>query len=141
MNIKYFLLHNHEKKMTMQVWFYSAIYRIYIKFKEPKDLEKYWGARNEESSQDVEMAQYNYARRVAVHVNESCKNTPWESKCLVRAWTAMTLLKKAGIPTTMYLGVGREENKMVAHAWLRCGKIYVTGGKGENYAIVAKFRN
>ena len=32
-----------------------------------------------------------------------------------------------------------EEEKMVAHAWLRCGEMYVTGGNGEGYAIVSKF--
>ena len=30
---------------------------------------------------------------------------------------------------------------MIAHAWLRCGQMYVTGGNGSSYAMVAKFRN
>ena len=29
---------------------------------------------------------------------------------------------------------------MIAHAWLRCGQIYVTGGDGQGYAVVAKFK-
>ena len=32
-----------------------------------------------------------------------------------------------------------EAEKMVAHAWLRCGKMYVTGGDGTGYSIVDKF--
>ena len=28
---------------------------------------------------------------------------------------------------------------MKAHAWLRCGGLYVTGGTGEEFAQVAKF--
>ena len=39
----------------------------------------------------------------------------------------------------MYLGCGTEDDKMVAHAWLRCGEMYVTGGDGEGYAVVSKF--
>ena len=51
------------------------------------------------------------------------------------------LLKKKGIASTMYLGCGLDENgKMIAHAWLRCGKMYVTGGNGAEYAMVDKFR-
>ena len=65
----------------------------------------------------------------------------WESKCLVRAMTARKLLKEAGIHSTLYLGVGKDEGKMIAHAWLRCGQMYVTGGNGSSYAMVAKFRN
>ena len=51
------------------------------------------------------------------------------------------LLKEAGIHSTLYLGVGKDEGKMIAHAWLRCGQMYVTGGNGSSYAMVAKFRN
>ena len=30
---------------------------------------------------------------------------------------------------------------MKAHAWIRCGKMYITGGNGAGYATVAKFSN
>ena len=69
-----------------------------------------------------------------------CSRTAWESKCLVRALTAQRLLKKKGIPSTMYLGCKMEEGNMVAHAWLRVGKLYVTGGNGESYSKVDRFR-
>ena len=41
----------------------------------------------------------------------------------------------------MYLGCKMNEGKMVAHAWLRCGAMYVTGGDGvaNGYAVVDKF--
>ena len=74
-------------------------------------------------------------------VNRITEHTLWESKCLVRAMTARKLLKEAGIHSTLYLGVGKDEGKMIAHAWLRCGQMYVTGGNGSSYAMVAKFRN
>lgn len=40
----------------------------------------------------------------------------------------------------MYLGCKLEEGKMVAHAWIRCGRMYVSGGSGEDYSVVDKFR-
>ena len=39
----------------------------------------------------------------------------------------------------MSLGCKIEDGKMVAHAWLRCGEMYVTGGNGAEYAMVDKF--
>ncbi|WP_051204843.1 lasso peptide biosynthesis B2 protein [Butyrivibrio sp. VCD2006] len=61
----------------------------------------------------------------------------------MRALTAQKLLLEKGIESTLYLGCKEDETgKMVAHAWIRCGKAYVTGGNGaaDGYAIVEKFR-
>ena len=44
-----------------------------------------------------------------------------------------------GIASTIYLGVFKENGKLKAHAWLRCGQLYLTGGNGEGMAVVAKF--
>ena len=68
-----------------------------------------------------------------------CDKTPWESKCLVRALAAQRLLCRRGLSSTLYLGCGMEEGKMVAHAWLRFGEMYVTGGDGGGYTTVARF--
>ena len=62
-----------------------------------------------------------------------------ESKCLVRALAAQRLLCRRGLSSTLYLGCGMEEGKMVAHAWLRFGEMYVTGGDGGGYTTVARF--
>lgn len=34
----------------------------------------------------------------------------------------------------------KHNKKMIVHAWLRCGSFCVTGGTGEGYAMVAKFK-
>ncbi len=105
-----------------------------------KKLEKKWGVRNVESPDDDTQEHYYYAFIVSNEVNRIADKTPWESKCLVRALTARYLLHRKRIATTMYLGVGKDEDgAMIAHAWLRCGKCYVTGGNGEAYATVARF--
>ena len=66
-----------------------------------------------------------------------CRRTPWQSMCMVQALTAKRLLNKRGFPCTLYMGVARDENgKMIAHAWLRCGTDFVTGGNGHlRYAV------
>lgn len=135
-----FFKKNRNKKITLAVWFYAAWYRFCIWLFPPKKLSPHWGIRGEESPETATMEQYRYARLVSGRVSRSAKHTPWESKCLVRALTAQKLLKRKKIESTLYLGVGKENGTMVAHAWLRVGAMYVTGGNGEGYAIVDKYR-
>lgn len=66
--------------------------------------------------------------------------TFWESKCLVKAITAMFMLKRRGIESTLYLGTAKEESGLTAHAWLRSGNFYVTGSEVmKKFTVVAKF--
>lgn len=65
----------------------------------------------------------------------------WKDSCLIRALTAKKLLNKAGERCTLYMGVSKAEGKaMEAHAWLRCGKLLVTGGEiSSRYTVTAIF--
>jgi hypothetical protein len=61
-------------------------------------------------------------------IKRAIKYLPWRSKCFSRAITAKVLLKRMRISSTLYLGVAKDGNSnMIAHAWLRCGDIIVTG--------------
>lgn len=135
-----FIKNNKHKKLTIAVWLYAAWFRFCIRFIEMKKLRPQFGVCGEESPETASEEDYQYARIVGRQVGRSANKTPWESKCLVRALTAQKLLKRKGIASTMYLGVKTEEGKMVAHAWLRVGKLYVTGGNGAGYAMVDKYR-
>lgn len=139
MNLINFLKNNPQKKLTILAYFFSAVYRLEIVFVKPKYLRKHWGIEGEESPEEEKPWKYRYASNVSKVVNRICSKTAWESKCLVRALTAQQLLKMKGISSTLYLGCGHAEGKMVAHAWLRCGKLYVTGGDGAEYSVVDKF--
>lgn len=137
-----FIKYNPEKKLSLLCWYYSAIYRYQILNKKSKDLHKEWGEEGKESPEKDTPENYKYALKISGLVNEICSKTSWESKCLVRALTAQTLLKREKIHSTLYLGCKKDEkDKMIAHAWIRCGEFYVTGGNGSNdgYVIVDQF--
>ena len=136
-----FLTKNKNKVLTIRIWLYSGYYRFCIRFIPMKFLRKYFGVENEESDMEIPDQDYQYIKSVAYHVNRSANKTPWESKCLVRALTARHVLKQRGINSTLFLGVGKEQERMIAHAWVRVGKWYITGGNGENYTIVAKYKS
>lgn len=134
-----FIKYNKFKRLSLLCWIYSAWYRFSVLHIDSKRLHKKWGAEGEESPDDETLDTYRYAKKVSYCVNQICSKTAWESKCLVRALTAQKLLKRKKISTTLYLGCAEKDGKMVAHAWLRCGRLYVTGGDGTGYTIVDKF--
>lgn len=134
-----FIKDNKFKVETLLSYFYSALFRMLILLIKPKYLQRFWGEEGKESQDEENVAVYKYAASISRIVNRICNKTSWESKCLVRALTAQKLLKRKGIHSTMYLGCGLKDGKMVAHAWLRVGKMYVTGGDGSEYSVVDKF--
>lgn len=82
-------------------------------------------------------------RKISKAVHTMSRVTWWESQCLVKAIAAMKMLERRGIPSTLYLGSGRDDKgQMVAHAWLRSGSYILTGKEGhERYAVVGIFGN
>lgn len=134
-----FLRKNPWKQETLLTYYYSAVFRMQLLFLPPGKMRKAWGRENGESAGMQTPEEYRQAAIISRIVGKVCDKTPWESKCLVRALTAQRLLYRRGMSSTLYLGCGMEEGKMVAHAWLRCGEMYVTGGDGSAYTTVARF--
>ena len=135
-----FLRYNGEKWMTITVYLYVAYYRLCLLLVPMSRIETMIGVRGEESDAEETLENLKLAKLVGFHVNRVTAHLPLKRKCFVRALSARKILMKKGVNTTLYLGVGKEEGNMVAHAWLRCGQLYVTGGNGAGYAMVAKFR-
>ncbi|WP_270942321.1 lasso peptide biosynthesis B2 protein [Romboutsia lituseburensis] len=130
-----------EKLLFIEAFFLTGLMRAKILKVPFNKLKEELGTYNTESVDDVVLDDYKKAKIVRDVVVTISKFTPWESLCLVQAMTVQRMLKKRGISTTIYLGVNKENKNMVAHAWIRCGKMFVTGGDGSGYATVAKFSN
>ena len=127
---------------TFEALVLSAYYRLCLKLFKAKKLYKNWGIEGEETPDETfDKEVYKEIYKVSYAVERICKRTAWESRCLVRALTARKMLAHKKIPTTLYLGCKLDENgKMSAHAWLRAGDYYVTGGTGEGYSVVSRFK-
>lgn len=132
---------NGRRLRFLQAYIYMGIYRAFILFVPFNKYKKRMGNHNNESPKEVDIISYRVAREVRWAVTQAARHTPWESKCLVQALTAQRMMKNKRIPTTIYLGVKKnKDNEMIAHAWVRCGSFYITGGDNRwGYAVVAKF--
>lgn len=74
-------------------------------------------------------------------VRRAAFRLPGEARCLVQGLAAAALARRRRLPTTLYLGVARsKEDKLEAHAWVRCGDRVVTGRAGHTrFQIVERF--
>ena len=81
------------------------------------------------------------ARLVYELMESMFRRIGWKDSCLIRALTAKKLLNRMGERCTLYMGVHKREGEgMTAHAWLRCGKLIVTGGESiAAYPVTAVF--
>lgn len=136
-----FLFTNKTKWLTIRVIVLSGYYRLITTMIPMKKLENRFGQRGMESPEEDSYEHVMAAYWIGNRVERVCKKTSWKSLCLVRALIAQKLLLEKGIHTTLYLGVRKETTGISAHAWLRCGKLYVTGGDGNSsgHATVACF--
>lgn len=134
-------LGHENKRLIVEAVIYSAVARATILLIPFRIYNRYFGNSNKETTFKIEKENYEIIRKVEWAVKVVCSHTPWQSKCLVQALTAQRMLKKSNMPTTLYLGVNKNgDNSLSAHAWLRCGHVYVTGGDYRNeYIQVAKF--
>lgn len=56
------------------------------------------------------------------------RRMPWTCNCMVQALTMKKMLARRAIGSTLYMGVALDQNgNMEAHAWLRCGSVYISG--------------
>lgn len=104
-------------------------------------LTQFMGEKMAESPSEINPKLLSRAVTVGWYVNKLSNFTPWESKCLVRAFTAQIILKLLRIPSTLYFGMAKtDSNQLLAHAWLRCGNLTITGARErERFKAVAQF--
>lgn len=135
--LKFYLLPFHVKLMYPEALVLSAYYRFRILHTKFSRIAEKVGTQGVETGHEHAMCEVPY--EIANVIDSICTKTHWESKCLVRALTAANMLKRRGFSGTLYMGVQMNDGKMAAHAWLRCGDLFVTGGNGLGYAVTGMF--
>ena len=105
-------------------------------------LSRRLGIPMQESTHDDDDRRRPDLRRIRWAIGAVSRRAPWRCKCLEQAVAAKMMLRRRGIESTLYLGVAREESgaSVQAHAWLRCGSYYLTGGEERaRYTVVSTF--
>jgi len=81
-----------------------------------------------------------YWSHIEIAIVRAARFTFYKSRCFDQAITGKIMLKRRGVPTTLYLGILKEQNNLEAHAWLSVGASVVTGKIGmERYTPIVWF--
>ncbi|SEU28414.1 lasso peptide biosynthesis B2 protein [Paenibacillus sp. NFR01] len=99
------------------------------------------GLQSCETTSFTRLADIPHIRGITKAISIMGRCTPWRSNCMVRAVAGLRMLEKRGIESTLYMGVARDrEGRMIAHAWLRSGMLYVSGDDAmKGFTVVEKF--
>ena len=138
---RYLKTSRNERMLFWEAYRLSLLSRLTIWFMPVKRYSTWLGKQNTETPANEIDCIYAKAYSIAHAVRRSSRYAVWPAKCLVEAMTAKKMLDKRHIPSTIYLGVGKNQKKqLIAHAWLRCGSIIIVGRKGmEQFKPVAWF--
>jgi hypothetical protein len=102
-------------------------------------LSRTLGRHMAESPTDEPAAFTTEARRIQWAVETAARNLPWKPVCLPQAVAATRLLRRRGIASTFYLGID-PAGGYDAHAWVRVGRLIVTGGPSpDRFSVVSRF--
>ncbi len=130
-----------DRALFVQAYILLGLARMAIKTLKFETVVKRLGSSGVETAAEVPIQHKHQALRVAWAIRAASRFTPWKSNCFPQAITGKIMLSARGIGSTVYFGAAfKEHKKMEAHAWLRCGEVYVTGGQGgKRFGIVGIF--
>jgi hypothetical protein len=100
------------------------------------------GAHMHESPAESDGDDERSLRRVRWALGAVSRRAPWRCLCLEQAVAATVMLRRRRLPSTLYLGVARagERAGVEAHAWVRSGTFFVTGGEARaRFTVVSTF--
>jgi|GEM_PF-224566 len=99
------------------------------------------GTQQAETLKQVSEAQRALTSKISWAVQTGARYIPFRLVCLPQAMAANVMLSRRGIDSTLYLGVKIDKaNALTAHAWLRTGLKWVTGGAARRgQSVVACF--
>ena len=103
-----------------------------------RHIARFLGTPQRESPEELAANKEQCARHLGGLIDRMARYVPWDAKCFAQAITGKVMLGWRRIPSTLYLGVDpHHADGFAAHAWLRSGRVYVTGGNGhEAYHVL-----
>ena len=130
-----------EKFLLIEATTLLGLARLALWFVPFRRIVSLLGNMRAESSVELTSAQAARAKQIGWAVGTMSRHSLWKYTCLAQAVAAQAMLKRRGVPSTLYLGVAKDdEENFTAHAWVRSGRAILTGAPGhDQYTVVAAF--
>jgi hypothetical protein len=126
-----------EYSFFLEAWILLHASRLIILFFPFKKIASFVGVLNKESNKEI--TEQIIASDIKNAIRRATRYTLHSSKCYDQALAGKFMLKWRRLPSTIYFGLSKkDQNNLIAHAWLRFGSNIITGEKGvEDFTIVA----
>jgi hypothetical protein len=130
-----------DRLLFLEAALWLGIARLAILLIPFRQIAPFLGKHMTESPQSIVPAHRGLAERVCWAIKTASRHVPWESKCLAQVIAVKGMFRLRGIPSTIYLGLAKEEEeKLIAHAWLRTGDVTVVGTPPiDQFKVVSTF--
>jgi hypothetical protein len=139
--IKYFIFLDMKTKLLLfEAFIFLGGARILIAFPFSK-ISPLLGVQMEETAININPNNEKILKNIRHAISIMSNYTFWDSKCIVKAIAGMKMLERRHIESTIYFGIAKDDKgKMIAHAWLRSGPLYITGAEElRRFNEVSKF--
>jgi hypothetical protein len=130
-----------DRRLLLEAAVWLGVARLAILVLPFRRVAQCLGRHMARSPEEAGAAPADLLDRISWAVATASRHLPWDCLCLVQAMAGKAMLKRRGVPSTLYLGLAKAgEAQLQAHAWLRCGERILTGwqGMGE-FAVIATF--
>jgi hypothetical protein len=118
-----------RRRLLWEALFALAVARIAMACMPFRRIAAWLGTPGTESPEVAPQTQIESARQIGWAVAVLARRVPWDGRCLAQALAASWMLRRRGLEGTVSLGAGRDSSRQfAAHAWLRFGPCWVTGG-------------
>ncbi|MDR1171095.1 MAG: lasso peptide biosynthesis B2 protein [Bacteroidales bacterium] len=140
-NVKFPKLSSTERRLFIEAACETLLVRIVTTFRNTRKYASWFG----QSQVETEPVVFDARRKEQVLQIKTaiarCRHLVWGRKCLVESIAAKRMLNRRQIPATLYMGVAKnEKGKLIAHAWIRSGDIWVSGGRNRHkFTVVGIF--
>lgn len=123
-----------------EVFFLLGFTHFVLLFSSFKRINGYLGKLHQETSNEP-LEQEEMLLRISKAIELASKYAFWRPMCYTQALTAKVMLKRRNKDSTVYFGVKKGRNgKAKGHAWLRCGRVIVTGKyRYKYYEVLATY--
>ena len=126
--VRFFKINRFERDLFIWTAVSVCYYSILVAIVPRRYVLKRVGNLSVETAEFISEKDIVIVNQVSKAIRRSVRFIPWRVTCFAKAIAAKAILKREGISSTLYIGVGKSnEGKLTAHAWLRCGGLIVTG--------------
>jgi hypothetical protein len=138
---KFLALSRADRSCLVEAGFWLGLARLAILVLPFRRVAPILGRHMAQSPEEMEAAPAELLDRISWAVTTASRHLPWDCLCLAQAMAGKAMLKRRGVPSTLYLGLAKEpEAQLQAHAWLRCGVRILTGRRGmAGFTVIATF--